>query len=229
VPRSTHIRVVALRGSAYAEHLRVTRRGRFNPTLVEIGVDRAQQGFGEALMLPDAGAEMTTLRRIPTRLPCVAVARLSTAFSGYGRFHTVYSFLGSAHAPLPPLPPLGSGGRKKAKLRRFGAGTPKFLSHGTNVEHIPGSCKLFRKIWVPPALPLREGRQTRSVFGEGCAARTPPRSATRFDFARCCGLIPQGEGGKETEHVDEQQGFRGGQPQIEIMQMWRTKRTPFPH
>jgi hypothetical protein len=30
------------------------------------------------------------------------------------------------------------------------------------------------------------------------------------------------------ENVDEQQGFRGGQPQIEIRQIWRTKLTPFP-
>jgi hypothetical protein len=30
------------------------------------------------------------------------------------------------------------------------------------------------------------------------------------------------------ESGDEQQGFRGGQPQIEITQIWRTKFTPFP-
>jgi hypothetical protein len=38
-----------------------------------------------------------------------------------------------------------------------------------------------------------------------------------------------GKGGGDDFHdVDEQQGFRGGQPQIEQIVMWRTKLTPFP-
>jgi hypothetical protein len=35
-------------------------------------------------------------------------------------------------------------------------------------------------------------------------------------------------GGEFFEDVDEQKGFRGGQPQIEIRQIWRNFITPFP-
>jgi hypothetical protein len=34
--------------------------------------------------------------------------------------------------------------------------------------------------------------------------------------------------GRNFRDVVEQQGFRGGQPQIEQIVMWRTKLTPFP-